>query len=222
MRAHSLSVTLVIGLALVACSSTDTAGAVAITATDSGCRVAKTDLAAGARSFNVTNGGDKVTEVYVYADGDKVVAERENIGPGTSAIFTADLAAGTYEVACKPGQTGDGIRQTITVTGSGGAATKAADRKVDLAAEDYAFSGMENFSAKSGETIEFAMKNNGRNDHEFEVLLPSGTSLGEIGPTKPGTEGMVTLTFAEPGTYRFLCGIEDHESRGMAGTFTVT
>ena len=31
-----------------------------------------------------------------------------------------DLAAGTYEVACKPGQTGDGIRQKITVTGASG------------------------------------------------------------------------------------------------------
>ena len=46
-----------------------------------------------------------------------VVAEVENIGPGTSRDMTADLAPGTYEIACKPGQTGDGIRAQLTVTG---------------------------------------------------------------------------------------------------------
>ena len=215
-------VTLGFGLLLAAaCASEGNADAVAITSTDSECRVARTALDAGDNTFEVDNAGDRATEVYIYAEGDRVVTEKENIGPGTKATFSADLTAGTYEIACKPGQEGDGIRQTITVTGSGGSAAEAADRTVKLGATEHAFSGMEGFSAKVGETVEFEMANQGTEEHEFEVLKADGTALGEIGPTKPGSEGKATLTFAEPGTYRFVCGIDDHEALGMAGTFTV-
>ena len=63
----------------------------------------------------MTNEGDQVTEVYVYGDGDSIVAEKEDITPGSSVDFTAELEAGSYQVACKPGQTGDGIRADLTV-----------------------------------------------------------------------------------------------------------
>ena len=72
--------------------------------------VARTDLDAGTSTFAVKNDGDDVTEVYVYADGDEVKGEVENIGPGTSRDLDVDLTAGEYEVACKPGMKGDGIR----------------------------------------------------------------------------------------------------------------
>ncbi|HUQ62531.1 MAG TPA: cupredoxin domain-containing protein [Acidimicrobiales bacterium] len=104
--------------AAVACSTSDTANAVGIVATDTECRVDRTDLASGRQSFKVNNQGDKVTEVYVYGEGDEVIAEKENIGPGTSVTFSADLSAGKYQIACKPGQTGKGIRQEITVSGA--------------------------------------------------------------------------------------------------------
>jgi iron uptake system component EfeO len=100
-----------------ACSSTSpTAGAIPITATNTECRVSQTSFAAGRYKFEVQNTGSDVTEVYIYGKGDKVVTEKENIGPGTTATFSATLSAGEYQVACKPGQKGDGIRQTITVT----------------------------------------------------------------------------------------------------------
>jgi iron uptake system component EfeO len=89
---------------------------VAVTATDSECRVATTALDAGAHTFEVRNGGGQVTEVYVYGPGDKVIGERENIGPGTTARFGVTLSPGTYQVACKPGQKGSGIRQAVTVS----------------------------------------------------------------------------------------------------------
>jgi iron uptake system component EfeO len=89
---------------------------VAVTATATECRVAATQLEAGTHTFEVENKGGEVTEVYVYGPGDKVVTEKENIGPGTRARFQATLPAGSYEVACKPGQRGSGIRQAITVT----------------------------------------------------------------------------------------------------------
>ncbi len=113
----SLGIGLGLTLAATACSSDDAGGeAIAITSGTTECRVAQTALAAGKHRFQVQNTGNQATEVYVYAAGDKVVAEKENIGPGTKATFSVTLAAGTYEIACKPGQTGSGIRQPLTVS----------------------------------------------------------------------------------------------------------
>lgn len=106
-----------IALTLAACSS-DAAGGdtIAITSSATECRVAQSTLAAGKHRFTVENTANAATEVYVYSAGDKVAAEKENIGPGTKATFTVSLKAGAYEIACKPGQTGNGIRQPLTVT----------------------------------------------------------------------------------------------------------
>ncbi|GHC74622.1 iron uptake system protein EfeO [Streptomyces cinnamoneus] len=94
--------------------------AVKVTASDDRCEVSPTSIPAGHVKINVENKGSKVTEVYVYAEGDRIVTERENIGPGTKAEITATIKkAGSYEIACKPGMKGDGIRQKITVTGEG-------------------------------------------------------------------------------------------------------
>jgi uncharacterized cupredoxin-like copper-binding protein len=205
-----------------ACSSTDDSNAVAVTAGNKECEVAKTDLPAGKTTFKVTNEGDDVTEVYVYGRGDQVKGEVENIGPGTSRTFSADLAAGTYEVACKPGMKGDGIRTKITVTGSGGAATAKPDRTADVTAIDYAYQGLDGLTFTKGETVEFAMKNAApAEQHEMEVFGPDGTAIGEVGPTKPGTTGTVVLTLADGGTYTVKCGIDDHAAKGMKGSFTV-
>ena len=103
-----------------ASASASTNSSITVTSTDTTCDISSNNLKAGSTVFAVTNKGSQVTEVYVYGkEGDsysKVIAEVENIGPGTSRDLTADLAAGTYELACKPGQTGNGIRTTLTVT----------------------------------------------------------------------------------------------------------
>src|SRR6185295_8464149 len=104
-------------------------GKIAVTATDTECTVAKTDANAGAVHFTVTNKGSKVTEFYVYASGDRVVGEVENIAPGVTRELLVDLAAGSYETACKPGMTGKGLRGAFKVTG----AAKPADNAAQLA-----------------------------------------------------------------------------------------
>lgn len=216
---------LLLALALTACSDSGPSsggGSVAVTATDTACTLGRTDLAAGRTTFAVKNGGKDVTEVYVYGAGDKVMAEKENIGPGLSASFVADLPAGMYEVACKPGQKGDGIRTSIHVSGSGGATAKTADREVAFRSKDYSWTGLETFTAKAGETIRFEMVNDGPAEHEFEVLDADGKALGEIGPTAKGKDGEVVLTFEKAGSYAYKCGVADHEDRGMVGTFQVT
>jgi len=113
-----IAVGLGLGLGLAACSSSEDAPAetIAVTSGSTDCKVAQSTLPAGTHRFQVENTGSQATEVYVYSAGDKVVAEKENVGPGTKATFTAKLAPGQYQVACKPGQTGNGIRQRLTVT----------------------------------------------------------------------------------------------------------
>ncbi|KJK58487.1 iron uptake system protein EfeO [Saccharothrix sp. ST-888] len=113
----------------------DSADAVQVNASDSACELSKTSFPSGHVQLAVHNKGSKSTEVYVYAPGDRIVTERENIGPGTKVTISAEIKAGSYEVACKPGMVGDGIRQKITVTGDG-AAVKS-DPRLDAAVAGY-------------------------------------------------------------------------------------
>ncbi|MDT7571436.1 MAG: iron uptake system component EfeO [Actinomycetota bacterium] len=228
-----LLVTLPLIALLAACGSSGDSGGsseqIAVAAGDTTCDVAKTSLSAGKVTFDVKNEGKDVTEVYVYAKGDdgdfdKVVGEVENIAPSTSRDFPVTLAGGEYEVACKPGQKGDGIRTKLTVSGDAGEAEEDGkyDREVEVQAKEYAFAGMDGFTAKVGEKIEFKLENKGTMQHEFEILGPDGKDVGEVGPTDAGADGEVVIEFKAAGTYTYLCGIADHASRGMKGTFTVT
>ena len=101
-------------------------GPIAVKATDNSCEVAQNALTAGTHLFAITNAGAKVTEFYVYAAGDRVVGEVENITPGLSRELRVELPAGSYQTACKPGMIGDGIRTALTVSGSAAALTEDA------------------------------------------------------------------------------------------------
>ncbi|MFD8753619.1 iron uptake system protein EfeO [Kitasatospora sp. NPDC059577] len=110
--------------------------AVTVNASDTACEVSKTTFPAGHVVLDISNKGSKTTEVYVYGDGDKIITERENIGPGTKASINAEIKAGSYEIACKPGMVGDGIRQKITVSGGSGSAAPA-DPRLAAAVDAY-------------------------------------------------------------------------------------
>ncbi|MGW1884273.1 iron uptake system protein EfeO [Streptomyces sp. NPDC001970] len=92
-------------------------GAVTVTAKDDSCEVSKKEFPAGHVQLDIENKGSKVTEVYILFPDDRIVTERENIGPGTKASLTAEVKAGAYAIACKPGMTGEGIRRQVKVTG---------------------------------------------------------------------------------------------------------
>ncbi|WP_412541730.1 iron uptake system protein EfeO [Longispora sp. K20-0274] len=146
---------LIAGAGLVGCSDDkkDAAGAqIAVTATDTECKVEKTDLPAGTHHFKVTNKGTKTTEFYVYADGNKVMGEVENITPGVSRELKVDLEEGKYQAACKPGQTGDGIRADLTVTGKSVPLTAEEQTAVDA----YRKFVKENAALTLTRTTEFA------------------------------------------------------------------
>ncbi|MDT7756732.1 MAG: iron uptake system component EfeO, partial [Mycobacterium sp.] len=89
-----------------------------VTASDTGCELSATEAGTGATTFNITNNGTKVTEFYVYGEGERVMGEVENISPGLSRKLVVQLGEpGKYQTACKPGMIGDGIRGDFNVTG---------------------------------------------------------------------------------------------------------
>ncbi|MDP9862405.1 MULTISPECIES: iron uptake system protein EfeO [Streptosporangium] len=90
---------------------------IAVAASDTACKVAVSEINAGTSTFAITNGGSKVTEFYVYAAGDRVMGEVENIVPGLTREVIIELPPGTYEAACKPGMVGKGIRNPLKVSG---------------------------------------------------------------------------------------------------------
>jgi iron uptake system component EfeO len=143
-RLLSTSATAAAGvLVLAGCSgifeSTDAAAGskpVTVKASDAACDVDRTQLSAGPNVLAITNSGAKVTEVYVYTPDGRIVTERENIGPGLAVNLTFEVAAGDYVISCRPGQTGTGIRQKITVTGAGGT-TVTQDERLGAAVESY-------------------------------------------------------------------------------------
>jgi iron uptake system component EfeO len=131
---------------LTACSSTsgggDTSaqasgkpGKITVAATDTDCKVSAADLPAGTSTFSITNNGSKVTEFYVYAAGDRIMGEVENIVPGLTREVLVELPAGAYEAACKPGMIGKGIRNPLKV--SGAAVPLTGDAKLAKATADY-------------------------------------------------------------------------------------
>jgi iron uptake system component EfeO len=115
------------GLALTSCQAKEqaapaesgkSASEITVTASDSACELSGTEASTGPSTFVITNNGNKVTEFYVYGEGERVMGEVENISPGLQRKLIVQLAEpGTYQTACKPGMVGDGIRGDFKVTG---------------------------------------------------------------------------------------------------------
>ena len=210
---------LLVLLSLTACTSTKGAK-VNVTSTDTACQPASSTLDAGKTTFTVQNKGKDVTELYVL-QGTKTLGEVENVGPGTSGNLTVTLKQGTYDLNCKPGMKGDGIKTPITVTGSGGAAAAAATT-VKVTAKDFTFDGMAGVAPKKGDSVDFDLSNAGPSKHELEIVGPDGKTLGDVAAIDPGQTGSTTVSFKKAGTYTYRCDFAGHAALGMQGTFAVT
>lgn len=91
---------------------------ITVDASDTECKLSGTTATTGPSTFEVTNNGDKVTEFYVYGEGDRVMGEVENISPGLKRQLIVQLTQpGTYQTSCRPGMVGEGIRGDFVVTG---------------------------------------------------------------------------------------------------------
>lgn len=202
---------------------------VAVMAGDSTCDVADTELTSGPVTFAATNTGSSVTEVYVYGEQNgaykRIVGEVENIGPGTKRNLDMTLAAGSYEVACKPGQKGDGIRARITVSGDSttGSAKSSAerengyDREIELVTDGTDLSGLDG-AARVGEKIEFKLTNQGTARRTLELKEPSGTVAAEF-EVEPGATGEAVVELADAGAWQVV--LEGAGSPDVVKTLTV-
>ncbi|MEU1402425.1 iron uptake system protein EfeO [Streptomyces sp. NPDC005728] len=142
MRAARLTVTAAVATAaltaLTACTAKSDAkdgDAIQVTAADSKCETSAKSVPAGHVTLKIENKGSKATEVEILFPDDRIVSEKENIGPGTKYTLTAEVKAGSYEIACVPGMKGRGVRQKLTVTGSGKVGRR--DPQLDKAVADY-------------------------------------------------------------------------------------
>ncbi|MGW0582347.1 iron uptake system protein EfeO [Streptomyces sp. NPDC002920] len=163
---------------------------IAVTATDSKCETSKQEISSGHVELAIENKGSKVTEVYVLFPDDRVVTERENIGPGTKQRVTAEVKAGDYQIACKPGMKGEGIRQALKVTG--GQVAKR-DPRLDKAVAAYREYAQEQADAtlplagtfakavKAGD-LEAAKKAFAPSRLGWERTEPVAESFGDIDP----------------------------------------
>ena len=226
---------LLAGLALVgslaACSEDDASSGttVDIVAGDDTCEVADTSLDAGDTTFKIENTGSKVTEVYVYGksgdDFTKIVTELENIAPGVPGQLNVDLAAGDYQIACKPGMQGDGIRTDISVTGEGGGSTEAEDsydRELEFeVTQDGKVEAPTDLDGTVGETIEFKLHNHNDAEYYLELFDPKGDEIGE-GEAHGGEEAEFISELDEAGDYTVKVFEDGAEDRATSLTLTVS
>lgn len=202
-----------------------------VKAGDDSCEVEESSIPAGKVTFDVENTGSDVTEVYVYGkDGDeytKIMGERENIGPGTSQDFVVDLQPGEYQVACKPGMVGDGIRSDLTVTGDG-AESEADDgealydRELEFeVGSDGTVESPEELTATAGEKIEFKLHNDSDEEHYLVVVDADGTEIGEA-EAAGGGEAEFIAELPDSGTYTVKIYADGAEDDATTATLPVS
>ncbi|MFF3498459.1 iron uptake system protein EfeO [Streptomyces sp. NPDC003247] len=128
-------------------------GVIQVTAADSTCTTSTKSVPAGQVTLQIQNKGSKATEVEILFPDDRIVSEKENIGPGTKYTLTAEVKAGSYEIACRPGMKGDGVRQKLTVTGG---TVAQRDPQLDTAVAAYRKYAQEQADATLPEVETFA------------------------------------------------------------------
>jgi iron uptake system component EfeO len=195
-----------VALALTGCGDDKTApsadaskgtGKIAVTATETECKLARTESASGLVTFTVSNKGAKVTEFYVYAPGDRIVGEVENIAPGLTRDLIVELPAGTYETACKPGMIGNGIRGSFKATGESKPLND--DAKLAQATKDYQRYVQSQTGALIDKTTEFVNAVKAGEIEKAKALFPIARtyweriepvaeSFGDLDPAIDGRE----------------------------------
>ena len=187
-------------------------GPIVVNATDTACELSASSAKAGTVTFQVSNAGTKVNEFYVYAEGDRIISEVENITPGLKRQLKVEITEpGTFTTACKPGMVGDGIRAPFTVTGT--AVAGSADQKVATAIADYkAFvatqsdellTGTEEFvtAVKAGDVAK-AKELYPTARLPWETIEPVAESFGDLDPRIDGREDVVEEGMAFTGYHR--------------------
>jgi iron uptake system component EfeO len=195
-----------------ASSSSAVPGQISVAANDTSCTLSTGTAPAGVVTFDVTNSGSKVTEFYVYAEGDRILGEVENIGPGLTRQLKVEITEpATVSTACKPGMVGDGIRSAFTITGT--AVPGSANEKVAAAIAQYQkyvnaqaaelVAGTTTFvdAVKAGDVAKAkAVYPTAR--LPWERIEPVAESFGDLDPKIDGREDVVAEGMAFTGYHR--------------------
>lgn len=176
---------------------------VAVESTADECVVDTDTVASGPVTFTVTNSGDRVTEFYLLGDDElSIVAEVENIAPGTSRDLTVVVQPGDYFTVCKPGMIGEGIgKAPFLVTGD--AVVVAEDEAIVAAVARYTAYVKDQAAELLPRVQEFVDAYKAGDDASakalfpiarinYERIEPTAGSFGDLDPRidyrKPGAE----------------------------------
>ena len=175
----------------VPAGETPVTGPVAVTASDRSCGLSVQAVFAGPNVLAVTNTGTVATEIYVYGPDDRVVTERPDIAPGERADVTFEVPVGEYEIACKPGQEGDGIRTALSAREGGTATVTDPEQEAAVAAYRAYVQGqadalvplVEEFAAtvKAGD-VAAAQALYAPSRVPWEAIEPVAESFGDLDP----------------------------------------
>ena len=186
---------LALTLPLTACVENSTGDAIDVQAKEDSCTVATNSAESGTNTFSITNSGERVTEFYLLAeDGLRVIAERENITPGSTADLTVQLEPGSYFTACKPGLRGPNIGQAeFTVTGEAIKYDESDEKRFNEARDNYVAFVKNEVAELLPKVEEFATAYAAGNDGKakdlyaatrvhYERIEPIAEALGALDP----------------------------------------
>src|SRR6185369_2009275 len=108
------------------------------------------------------------------------------------------------------------------VSGEADESEAAYDREVEVTASDFHFEGLEGFTAKAGEKIEFKLENKGKAEHNLEFFDAAGKEIGGVDEVEPGEDAEAVVELEKAGTYTYRCTVDGNADKGMQGTFTVS
>ncbi len=113
------------------------------------------------------------------------------------------------------------VERPSSATAQNTASPDTSIRKVTLTATDDRFTPT-TVQAVAGQPLEITITNRGTHTHGLRLVL----SYGEVPfpeNVPPGrTMSRVFNNLGDPGTYRFYCPVDDHDSHGMHGSLIVS
>lgn len=191
-----------VAVVTTACSGPPEDGrSISVSADDTSCTLSSPNGEAGRLTFEVDNKGGKVTEFYLYAEGDRVLGEVENIKAGTSKTLNVEVVAGKYTAACKPGMSGGGVRTPFTVNGEAprradidamlGAATRSYQRYVNSQAEALLARTEEFVTAVKAGRVDEAKALFPIARTYWKRVEPVAESFGDLDPRIDGREDII-------------------------------
>ncbi|GAB3409079.1 imelysin family protein [Schumannella luteola] len=133
----------VVALALAGCvpnpRATGASTALDVKVADDSCEVSASTAKSGTVTFTIANTGTDVNEFEILADDKlRIVGEKENITPGQTVSYVAQLNPGTYYTACKFQQVGQPIGlASFTVSGEEIESDASEKKQISAAVTNY-------------------------------------------------------------------------------------